>query len=182
MIINFRIHYKTSFGERIRIKYTKDAGFDKGFKYREFITYDGENWIAQLILEEEGPLYYKYEVLKNREIKEEGLKPRVLDSALTKELKSIHVRDFWKATDSSKNVFYSTAFSDILLKRDKIIPSTTKGAGRFYVEFNLASPDFLSISTYLYSRLKCDSSTIIPAVHTGKFSLPMCNGLAQVPI
>lgn len=173
MIINFRIHYKTSFGERIRIKYTKDAGFDKGFKFREFITYDGENWIAQLILEEEGPLYYKYEVLKNREIKEEGLKPRVLDSALTKELKSIHVRDFWKATDSSKNVFYSTAFSDILLKRDKIIPSTTKGAGRFYVEFNLASPDIPKDSIVGVAGNHPQMGTWAKPLHMGNENFPV---------
>lgn len=141
MIINFRIHFKTSFGERIRIKFTEDQEFLSGFKYREFITYDGENWIAQLIYEGEGPFYYKYEVLKNREIREEGLKPRVLDRALKKGLKSIHIRDYWKATDSSKNVFYSSAFTEILLKRTDRQPAKTFGAGRFYLEFNLAAPD-----------------------------------------
>lgn len=141
MIINFRIHYKTAFGERIRIKYTQDARYMTGFKYQEFISYDGENWIAQLIMEDLDPLYYKYEVLQNREIREEGLKPRVLDKAFTKNLKSVHIRDYWKATNSSKNIFYTSAFSEILLKRTTTVVEKSIGSGRFYVEFNLASPD-----------------------------------------
>ncbi|MBK8392595.1 MAG: 4-alpha-glucanotransferase [Saprospiraceae bacterium] len=141
MVINFRINYVTAFGEHIRIKFTSDSSFESDFHYLEFITYDGENWIGQLLYEDVSPIYYKYEVLKNRVIYEEGLRPRLIDAALDLELKSLHIRDYWKAPDSEKNLFYSSAFTDILFARKTKQTFSTNSSGRFYLEFNLAAPD-----------------------------------------
>lgn len=132
MILNFHIHYKTAFGEKVKLLIKNpESEFTLNCQ-----TYDGENWTASLELEKEQNLEYKY-ALENTDGTFEEWGSWRYTGAL-KGAGQAFMQDIWRSHSNPGNAYFSTAFKDVIFRRHPS-PSTPVAfqAGANRVTFRL---------------------------------------------
>ncbi len=134
MIIDFHIDYSTFFGEQVAIRLKKKSSEEYVF----FQTTDGKNWTLSLQLSENELIEYKYFIHTDDLKREEFGKFRLLQ--VPKNTAHISVKDQWRATDNTDNIFFSAAFADVIFKRptSKNVTKSTKNKNNL-VKFQLHS-------------------------------------------
>lgn len=141
MVLNFQIHYKTSIGDRLRIKFTLSSYWSDEYEYVECSCIDGENWTANLNIKKGKTVLYKYELLEGHVIREEYFSPRRIDTANGKSVDQIFVKDFWRDKSNKLSIFMKSAFTDVLLKYDDEKAHTFEVSSPNEVRFNLFAPN-----------------------------------------
>lgn len=124
MIVNFKIPYRTAWGEQLAMR-TEANGKTNIIKLS---TNDGEHWATEVKIDQN--IAYKYFILReNQEIAEWGAYRQLqVDDSFT----SLYVEDYWRPQANEGNAFFAAAFADVIFKRvaiakkEKITP--IKGA------------------------------------------------------
>lgn len=114
MIIQFHLHYKTQLDERLILNISSDG--NAKYNKIQLQTYDGENWTYCLNIKKAGEISYKYSCESNSNIKEEFGEYRKLNLPWAEA--TYFVNDAWKADGLLTNIFHSSAFKDIIFRRE----------------------------------------------------------------
>ncbi|BDD10786.1 4-alpha-glucanotransferase [Fulvitalea axinellae] len=122
MEIRFDIHYRTVWGQRPGIMGSlKQLGSNNPAKAPMMNTVDGENWYLIIEVPEKDAHSFTYKYFIHNEDNNSFLWEWGDDRAVgkhAKSSKSLCLNDFWRATQREENALYTSAFKNILLKRD----------------------------------------------------------------
>ena len=114
-LIQFHIHYLTEPGERLFINFHSNEG--KGEHQLFMQSFDHQHWTAVYPFKSGETIRYYYGLKKNDgSIFTERLGFRDLKDIL--QGKNIFVNDFWRSKDSVDSIFFTSAFKDIIFKRE----------------------------------------------------------------
>lgn len=119
MILQFHIHYKTSFGEKIKLLFKDQNTTDSIYCQ----TYDGANWTAIIEAKNGSVQEYKYALETSEGLFEEWGTWRSLYTEKNGE--KLFIQDSWRSHDNPGNAFFSTAFEDVIFRRQPS-PKTEK--------------------------------------------------------
>lgn len=144
MVLNFHIHYRAAFGDRLRIKFTSSFLWSDALDNIECTCIDGENWLASLKVEEATTIFYKYELLEGHVIREEYLVPRQIDIPKGNYIEQIYVKDFWRDKSNKLNIFSKSAFSEVLLYQALDSKGICELSSQHQIKFNLYAPNINS--------------------------------------
>ncbi len=137
--IVFRLTYATKWGQLIRLVFNEDISFnEKTNTFLDGETSDGQHWEFKS-LNIPNNFYYKYQVLDAPKIIEEANRPRFIDISKI-ENPEIVVNDFWRIENAPNEIFYSSAFQDVIfnpVESKKAIVS--KGHSNLSFRLNSAS-------------------------------------------
>ncbi|HMP30607.1 MAG TPA: 4-alpha-glucanotransferase, partial [Saprospiraceae bacterium] len=139
----FNIPYRTQWGQLMRIVANSSPSFEeKSNIYIELSTLDGNHWQGESI-DLPTNFYYKYEVLDIPRIIEEVTRPRYIDATFIL-LDTISINDFWRSEANKNNIFYSSAFSEVIFKPNQnksYRESNQNENNKANVSFRLNAPD-----------------------------------------
>ena len=137
MLLQFHIHYHTVFGEQIIIRFRQQGGDQ--IHYCQ--TYDGENWTGSLDIKDNQPLSYQYGIDRHGRIEYEGGTDRILRTAAGHP--TIFVQDYWRVPKNPLDIFYASAFTDIIFQRPKQKHGKKSSlvTGHNLLTFQLYAPD-----------------------------------------
>lgn len=141
MKINFYLRYHTVYGEELLIsgnnKFLGDNDISRAVK---LTWYNEDFWHGSIIVPDDFDdiIYYKY-ILKDQKGVGifDGEKDRFIDLS-SKELKPCNVIDTWNAAGHAGNIFFTKAFSKVLLQ--PLTKVKAKASGKSNHEFRVKAP------------------------------------------
>ncbi|MCQ2973424.1 MAG: 4-alpha-glucanotransferase [Bacteroidales bacterium] len=113
MKITFRINYRTCYGQQLLV----DGIPNQGKNLMTPVTSDGE-WELTVDLKNSTNFKYRYLMKDNNVVStlyEYGQREFVFPKL---NVESVFVRDFWKPSNSTQNALLSSAFTNVIFKRD----------------------------------------------------------------
>ncbi|HMQ08319.1 MAG TPA: 4-alpha-glucanotransferase [Saprospiraceae bacterium] len=140
-IINFHIHYKTEWKEHPFIQIKKKTGRTTRQEVIHLHSFDGENWIGQILIDTNEKIQYKYGIKNEGSITMEFGEIRQINWDF-KHIQSYLIKDTWRSRSHESNIFHTSAFTQVIFNRSVFQQMPTKATTNHnIVLFRLWSAD-----------------------------------------
>ncbi len=120
LILHFHIHYKTQWDQQPFIHFERKKGKKNIEGQFNLQSFDGENWTGQLILEPREKLQYRYGIQNDTNRISEFKRWRNIPTTLL--TGTVYIKDFWRAQNEVRNIFHTSAFTEVIFKRNNFGP------------------------------------------------------------
>jgi len=179
MILHFYLRYSTQFGQTVFVSgNTTVLGNDDPAKAFPLEYLDHQLWHGQAEISEEDaavPLRYKYLIKQDKgpDLVEFG-DDRIIEPSGTKMGKIVCV-DTWNHPGTVENVFFSSAFQDVLLRHKKQAPKVSPNKKKKYThEFRVKAPlladdEMIGIGGSAAQLNEWGTENILPLVKEGNW-------------